>query len=139
MDAQSLKEKTRRWLVGLFESDDFDIIGEMAHENWRFRLGQLEPFDANAYKKTVTAYRAAFNLLNNTYEEQVAEGNVVVTRGTSHMKHVGTFGDIPATGKTIHVPWVIFTRFENDRVLEDWELWDEMTLMRQLGAIPEPA
>jgi predicted ester cyclase len=139
MEATLLRDKARRWLYGIFEADNFDILEEMAADDWRFQLGQNEPIRANEFPKMVAAYRAAFDLVNNTYEEQVVEGEVVVTRGTSHMKHVGPFGDIPATGKTVHVPWVIFTRFEGDRVVEDWELWDEMSLMRQLGAIPEAA
>ena len=34
-------------------------------------------------------------------------------------------------------PWVVFTLFDGDRIVQDWEVRDELGLMMQIGAIPE--
>ena len=138
MDAQELKDAARRWIFGRFDEGNFDLIGEMASENWQFHMNGLEPIDVDTFPAVASAFRTAFPDLNNTFEEQVVEGNVVVTRGTTRGTHKAPLGDIPATGKAISVSWVTFTRFENDLIVEDWELYDELSLLRQLGAIPEP-
>jgi predicted ester cyclase len=62
---------------------------------------------------------------------------VVVSRGTTHGTPQGPLGDLPATGKVVRVPWVIFTRFDADRIVEAWELYDEFRFMKQPGLIPE--
>ena len=72
----------------------------------------------------------------NSFELQVAEGDVVVTRGTTRGTHEGSFAGIEATGEKIALPWVFITRFVEGQIAEDWELYDALGLMQQLGAIP---
>ena len=83
MDTQSLKDVTRRWIFGLFDEGNFDLIKELASEDWVFHLNQLDPVGADAFPDMVSGFRTAFPDLNNTIHEQVVEGNVVVTRGTT--------------------------------------------------------
>jgi predicted ester cyclase len=68
----------------------------------------------------------------------VAEENVVVTRGTTHVTQTAPTDDPDGTGRTASAPWVTFTRIDGERISEQWEVWDELGLMYQLGAIPEP-
>jgi len=47
---------------------------------------------------------------------------------------------MPATGKRIDVPFVDIIRFGDDGLArEHWGVFDAMTMMQQLGAIPEGA
>ena len=66
----------------------------------------------------------------------MSEGNVVVTRGTTRGTHHGTFGELAPTGKRIAVPWVMFTTFANGQIVGEWEIYDALGVMTQLGAIP---
>lgn len=83
MDGESLKDITRRWIVGLFDEGNFDLIGEMASEDWVYHINSLEPFGADVFPDVASSFRTAFPDLNNKIDEQVVEGNVVVTRGTT--------------------------------------------------------
>jgi steroid delta-isomerase-like uncharacterized protein len=107
----------------------------MASPDWKFYLNQLEPLSAETFPDVVTMFRTAFPDLNNTIEEQVVEEDVVVTRGTTRGTHRAALGEVPPTGKSIAVPWVVFTRFKDGRIVEDRELYDEHWLMKQLGVI----
>lgn len=64
---------------------------------------------------------------------------MVVTRGTTRGTHRGPFAGIAPTGKTIAVPWVIVTSFRGDRIVADWEIYDALGMMTQLGVAPVPA
>jgi len=137
MDAQEMKDTARRWLTGIFDNADFGLIEEMTADGYSFYVPRPGTMDAGTLTEVVTAFRTALPDLNNTFEEQIVEGNVVVTRGTTHGTHQGPLGDLPATGKTVAIPWVVFTRFDGGRIVEDWEVYDELGLMMQIGAIPE--
>jgi predicted ester cyclase len=72
-------------------------------------------------------------------EEQVAEGDLVVTRLTAHGRHEGELpGPVPATGRDIHQTAVAIHRIENGRIAEHWSDRDDLGLMVQLGVISMP-
>jgi steroid delta-isomerase-like uncharacterized protein len=137
MDAQEMKDTTRRWMTGIFDNGDFDLINELTADEYTFDHPRLGLVKREAFTDMVNVFRTACPDLNNTFEEQVVEGNVVVTRGTTRGTHLGPFGDLPATGKTVALPWVVFTRFDGDRIVEDWQVYDGLRVMNQLGVIAE--
>jgi predicted ester cyclase len=79
--------------------------------------------------------RAGFPDLHFTVEDQIAEGDTVVTRWTARGTHRGKFQDIPATGREIRLAGTDIDRIIGGKVVECWAHVDELGLMRQLGAI----
>ena len=71
-------------------------------------------------------------------DEQIAEGDKVVTRWTGHGTHQGELAGIPATGKSSTVTGVAVDRIVNGKITESWGIFDEFGMMQQLGAIPMP-
>ena len=45
---------------------------------------------------------------------------------------------IPATGRQVKVEEVVVMRIAGGKVVEGWGVFDGLTMMRQLGAIPAP-
>jgi steroid delta-isomerase-like uncharacterized protein len=80
---------------------------------------------------------AAFPDLKMTIHDQAAEGDKVWTRKTAAGTHQGEFFGIPATGK--HISWKIIDimSIRNGKVTEHWVVADVMSLMQQLGAVPQ--
>ena len=80
----------------------------------------------------------AFPDIHATIEEQIAEGNKVVSRITFRGTHNGPLGTISPTGKSVE--WTIITidQIENGRILERFGLPDRMNLYRQLGVVTDP-
>jgi steroid delta-isomerase-like uncharacterized protein len=84
----------------------------------------------------VTACRAAFEHLNVTVEDMVAEGNKVTARFTARGIHKGQFMGLPPTGKPITMTGIEIFRIENGKITELWGEANLLGLMQQLGIVP---
>jgi steroid delta-isomerase-like uncharacterized protein len=84
-------------------------------------------------------FRAAFPDFRATVLDQVAEGDKVVTRKVFHGTHEGDFAGIPPTGRKVEILVIDILRIRDGRLAEHWGVFDQMGLMQQLGALPEPA
>lgn len=82
--------------------------------------------------------RAAFPDIHFTVEDQIAEGDRVVTRWTARATHTGAFRGIPPTGKQGAITGIDIDRIVNGKVVECWPISDELGLLQQLGVIPAP-
>jgi steroid delta-isomerase-like uncharacterized protein len=89
-------------------------------------------------KQLVTMYRNAFPDVRFTIDEQLAEGDKVMTRWTAHGTHQGELAGIPATGKSSTVTGIAVDRIVNGKIAESWGIFDEFGMMQQLGVIPTP-
>jgi steroid delta-isomerase-like uncharacterized protein len=97
------------------------------------------PSGPEGSKMLITAYRNAFPDLHFTIDQQIAEGDTIVTRWTAHGTHNGEFAGIPPTGKTATVVGMGVDRVENGKIVESWGLFDQFGMLQQLGVIPAPA
>jgi steroid delta-isomerase-like uncharacterized protein len=84
----------------------------------------------------ISACRAAFEGLNVTIEDMVAEGDRVAARFTARGIHKGVFMGLPATGKPITMTGIEIFRIENDKIAELWGEANLIGLMQQLGILP---
>ena len=69
-------------------------------------------------------------------DDQIAEGDRVVSRWTGTGTHQGEFMGVPATGNKVTVTGIGIDRIEGGKIVEHWEQFDAMGMMQQLGAIP---
>jgi len=84
----------------------------------------------------ISACRAAFEGLNVTIEDMVAEGDKVAARFTARGIHKGVFMGLPPTGKSITMTEIEIFRIENDKIAELWGEANLIGLMQQLGILP---
>lgn len=90
------------------------------------------------FKIVDAMFKAAFPDFQVVLEDELAEGDRVVTRGYFTGTHRGEFMGIPATGKTVKIPYIDVWRMENGKGRENWVQMDMLGLLQQLGAIPRP-
>lgn len=69
-------------------------------------------------------------------ETLISEGDRVALYGSFSGTHVGSFGPIEPTGKTISVDVHAMFRISEGRIVEFWILWDNAALLMQLGHSP---
>ena len=74
-----------------------------------------------------------------TVNEQIAEGEKVVTRFTWTGTHQGEFMGIPPTSKQVEVWGVVIDVVSNNLFSESRIIMDNVGLLQQLGVMPEPA
>jgi steroid delta-isomerase-like uncharacterized protein len=90
-------------------------------------------------KRFMGEFRSAFPDFHSTIEDQIAEGDRVVTRWRMRGTHEGEFRGIAPTDSQIDVTGIGIFRFsEEGKVVESWDNFDQLGMMRQLGAIPAP-
>jgi steroid delta-isomerase-like uncharacterized protein len=89
-------------------------------------------------REAMEPYTKAFPDARLAIEREIAEGDYVVQYLRTSGTHTGPLGTIPATGKKTNVTGVIISRFQDGKIVETWSLWDQLTLMQQLGVVPMP-
>ena len=83
-----------------------------------------------------TGYLTAFPTMELSIDEQVAEGDSVVTRVTISGTFDGPMGDIPPTGKSATIQVTTMSHIRDGRIVEEWEVFDQLGMLQQLGVIP---
>ena len=87
-------------------------------------------------RQFAAGFRSAFPDLTCTIEDQVAEGDKVVTRWTIRGTQQGEFRGIAPSGEQITLKGIGIFRFsEEGKVVESWDNFDPLGMMQQLGAI----
>jgi predicted ester cyclase len=72
-------------------------------------------------------------------EDQVAEGDRVVTRLTAYGRHEGELpGGLAPTGKELEMSAVAIHRIADGRIAEHWSSTDELGLLQQLDVVSLP-
>jgi steroid delta-isomerase-like uncharacterized protein len=84
-------------------------------------------------REVVVAYRTAFPDIQLTIDDQIAEGDTVVTRWSASGTHTGPLGGAPPTGRSGRLIGVNISRFSGLQIVEVWEMWDGLGLVHQLG------
>jgi steroid delta-isomerase-like uncharacterized protein len=90
-------------------------------------------------KRTAAIYCDAFPDLKITVEDQISEGDKVVTRWTNTGTQEGDLPGLPASGRSRTVTGIGIDRFEAGKIVESWGNWDTLGMMQQLGAVPAAA
>jgi steroid delta-isomerase-like uncharacterized protein len=83
-------------------------------------------------------FRSAFPDIQVTIEEQVAEGDKVVTLWTFRGTHQGELGGMPASGNQVTVKGMSMDRISGGKFVETWDNYDALGMMQQIGAVPSP-
>jgi len=112
----------RRWLDEVLTRGDLDAADELFTVNYALHDPSF-PNDVHGpegIKRYVTAYRAAFPDLQVAVEDQLAEGDKVVTRWMVRGTHSGEFLGLAPTGDEVTVSGIEFDRMGGGRIDEAW-------------------
>ena len=90
-------------------------------------------------KDVVRGMRVAFPDMHWFVEEQLTDGDRVVTRFEWTGTHRGLFLGVPGTGRPVKVWGVVIDRFLDGRIKDTRILMDTLGIMIQLGVVTPPA
>jgi len=68
-------------------------------------------------------------------DEVIAEGDRVLARLRFQGRHTGEFQGVPATGKAVDIAVMDFFHVAGGRLAEHWALMDNLTMLKQIGAV----
>ena len=132
---------TMRRTYELISDGDIDGFGDLLAENFveHQEAPGLPPTKAGVLD-LFRGYRAAFPDLHMDAVDVLASGDRTVARVTVSGTQTGDFMGIPATGRHAEVDLIDIMRFDDSGlVCEHWGVADTLSLLQQLGAIPEGA
>ena len=89
-------------------------------------------------KEHIALFEAAFPRYWLKAEDMIVEGDKVAVRASFGGTHQGDLMGIAPTGKEISGDGILIYRIENDKVVEFWPAFDQLTILQQLGVIPPP-
>ncbi len=137
MSAEENKALARRVIEEMFNKGNLDVADELLAPDYVDHDPAM-PEDIHGpegFKQYVSGYRSAFSDLHIEIEEQIAEGDLVATRWTGTGTHDGELAGIAPTGKRVTLPGMEIVRISGGKLVEGWEGYDSMNLMRQLGVM----
>jgi predicted ester cyclase len=141
MSTEENKALLRRLVEEVFSAQgDLDVADEIYAPNY-VGHNPLDPEDVRGpegAKEQARMYRSAFPDVRLSIEEQVAEGDKVVTRWIGSGTHQGEMMGIAPTGNQIRIDGITISRIQDGKVVEDWELFNALGLMQQLDGVPTP-
>lgn len=66
----------------------------------------------------------------------IAEGDLVVIYWIARGTNTGTGNGLPATGKKVEQAGITIWRIADGKIKEEWSAFDQLSMMRQLGLLP---
>jgi steroid delta-isomerase-like uncharacterized protein len=82
--------------------------------------------------------RSAFPDVHIRVEDSIANGAKAVVRVVLEGTHLGEGIGLAPTRRRVSVTGMVLIRVAEAKVAESWNNWDQLGLLRQLGAIPAP-
>ena len=136
MSAESNKATAHRWYEEVFNGGKLALIDELFAPNFVDHDPSNPLPGLEGVRQLVSMYRGAFPDLHMTLEDEISEGDKLVTRFVARGTQHGPLMGMPPTGKQAIVSGIDILRFEHGRIVEHWGNQDLLGMLQQLGAIP---
>jgi len=122
------------------DNNDFDTARKLLGNHHKvYSPFSQEPADGDQHIAISKSFNAGFSNASHDWMDVLECGNKVVTRGTWQGIHTGEFNGIPATGKHVQLTNITICEIEDNTIRNQWVEMDSMSLLKQLGVVPDPA
>ncbi|HET6403399.1 MAG TPA: ester cyclase [Candidatus Thermoplasmatota archaeon] len=126
----------RQFMDEAWNKRDLDAFPRYVSDKVRFHPPRGEPLDYDGYLKMARAFQGAFSDLHfetlGTFGDATHAAARIVITGTND----GPFRQWGPTGKRVRVVGRPMARVENGKIVEFWQLFDELGMLQQLGHVP---
>ena len=140
MSVEENKATVRRFMEESFGEGKPELVHELLDSGFVRYDPYIEAGEVRGtqtVKDNIVWFRNAFPDLTCIVEEQVAEGDRVVSRWTLRGTHRGDFFGVAGTGNRVEFTGIQIDRFaESGKIVEERAEFDLLGAMRQVGAIP---
>jgi predicted ester cyclase len=139
MSTEENKQLVSRWREQAYEKKNLNVIDELHAPGYVGHIvGTPGPIRGReALKQLFAAYFAAFDI-HVSSEFLIAEGDMVVSRDTYRIRHIGEFASNQPTGKELSITGTDIYRIVDGKIVEQWFEADFTGFMQQLGVLSTP-
>lgn len=143
MSTEENKALIRKWVDQVLNTRDVSDTS-LAHELVAADFvghfpGQPPISGLEAFQQFGATYFSAFPDLKITPEDLVAEGDKVAMRYSWRGTQKGELMGIPPTGKQVTTSGMSILRIADGKIAEQWDNFDTLSMLQQLGVAPLPA
>jgi len=138
MSAEENTSLVRRFVEEFWNKANTAAADELMAPDAEIHMPTGEMVNLDGLKSFAGMFHGSFPDWHSTVEELIAEGDKVAERWTGRGSHRGELQGIPPTGKRVEVPGSVFYRIVDGKIVEFRGLFNIISLMQQLGAIPSP-
>ena len=117
----------------VWSKGDLTVIDELYSAEYVAHWADGGDTDREGLKTIVAEARAAFPDMTEDIVHIVAEGDLVVTHFISSGTFTGDLNGLQPSGKKVSRPEIAIHRIANGKIVEQWTVSDQLTLMKQLG------
>ena len=135
MTVDENKALVTRFIHEVFERGSADAVGELVADDF---VPHTWPGtnDKAGLKQAMTRVARGLSDAEFRIDDLIAEGDRVAARLTASATQVGEFMGIPPSGKRYTIEEIHVFRIRDGRISEHWHQFDQLGMMRQLGAMP---
>jgi steroid delta-isomerase-like uncharacterized protein len=137
--AEGSKALVRRFYQQI-DDGNLEAMDELVTEDYRDHTPPPFPGLGPGREGLKQAFRIFWDATPGRHEieDQIAEGDKVVTRLTAHGVHRRDLPGIPATGRQVTMTATVIHRIDNGKIAEKWADKDVLGFLQQLGVLPRP-
>jgi steroid delta-isomerase-like uncharacterized protein len=139
MSTDANKAIVRRWFAELDRGNA--AVGEFLAEGYMDHNPAIPdlPAGREGVEHANLLLYAAFTDVTHVIQDQIAEGDKVMTRLVVRGKFTGEFLGFPPTGQVVEIEGAAVHRIADGKLVEHWAHVDMADFMRQIGAISIPS
>ena len=127
----------KRYMTEVVEAGNLHVTYELFAPHY-YMHGPSASTDLDgreALNEMVIALRAGFSDLRFISDEMFSVDDRVVYRWRLGGTQTGQFRELPASGNKMEICGIMITRFEDDKITEEWESMDMLGMLQQLGTL----
>ncbi|WP_299578373.1 ester cyclase [uncultured Sunxiuqinia sp.] len=127
------KQIIQRYWDGKWNERHAEILEELQSPHVVYHGTSMEMNGLEEYKEVYQSYLSAMHDSHLTINQLIAEDDWVMSRVRLEAVHKGDMEGLPATGKKVEVDIFTVFRLVDGKIVEEWEVMDELGMMMQLG------
>lgn len=138
-DSEELKRIARQFFEEVWNQGSPTALDDLMHPDAvAYESGHPVPLHGiEEMRMHIKQYRQAFPDIHFTPEDQLAEGDKVLSRWRTRGTHRGTLRGIPATNRAFEVTGMTVDQIQDGKIIASWVNWDTLGLLQQIGIVPQ--
>lgn len=131
-ETAAMEQAVRRYVAEVRNDGRMAVVDALFHDAL---IANGQRRDRAAFRRTLEAERASFDVKSSIDDVKIA-GDTVVVRITEVGTHAGAWMGLPATRRPVRASAVEMFTFRAGKIAEHWRYVDRVATLVQIGAAP---
>jgi steroid delta-isomerase-like uncharacterized protein len=136
MTTATAEDIVRRFVADVISHGDLDQLDHLLADDYEYHAPGMDIRGREGIRQVFAMLRAGFPDWSETIEDLLVDRDRAVFRVTGRGTHLGEFMGMPPTGREVLVAGIDIVRLDGDVVVEHWAVFDQLGMLRQIGALP---